>query len=218
MRRFIVVGLGNFGSTVVETLHELGHTVTALDVDPAKVDRVAEIADHAIVGDGTRPEHLEAAGADHADGAVVSTGQDITSSLLAAVELRNFGLEEIFVKAASPLHARILEKLGFPESVFPEQESGRRLARRLAVTSVLEYATLGPGLAVQELAIPKRWIGKSLRELELPRRYKVSVIAVRDYMTDTTRPVIDPDAPLKESDTLFVTGEERHLAEIAEAE
>ncbi len=215
MTRFLVVGLGNFGATAAESLHEMGHDVTALDIDPDRVERVASLLQRAMTGDGTRLEVLDKIEARKAEGAIVSTGQDITASILTAIGLRDFGIPEVHVKVVSDLHARIVDKLGIAQAIFPERESARLLARRITSRKILNYVELGPGFSAQELAVPDRWVGRTLRELELPSRYGVSVIAVRDYLTDSTVPIPDPDAPLKESDTLFLAGRVEDLERVA---
>lgn len=216
MKRYIVIGLGNFGSGVAEALHAAGHDVIALDVDENAVDRVAQFVARAAVGDGRDPKTLERLGAEDADAAVISTGDDITASVLATLTLRDVGVREIYVKVISKEHARVMEKLGVSETVFPERESAIRLGRRIAHRSVLNYVQLGADFSIQEMAVPDPWVGKSLRELQLPRRYRISVIAVHDVLTDVMSPVPDPDAPLKESDTLLIAGRDEHLAKVAQ--
>lgn len=215
MTKFLVVGLGNFGSTAALSLHEEGHDVTALDIDPARVERVASLLQNAVIGDGTRADVLDRIEANEVEEAIVSTGHDIMASILTAVGLRDFGIRDVHVKVVSDLHARIVEKLGVAEPIFPERESARLLARRLTSRKILNYVELGPGLCAEELAVPDQWVGRTLRELELPRRYRISVIAVRDYLTDSTAPIPDPDAPLKESDTLFLAGRVEDLERVA---
>lgn len=216
MKRFVVVGLGNFGAGVAERLHEMGHEVSALDVDPAKVERLAPLIRATAAGDGTDPEVLDRIGAGQADGAIVSTGDDVTASVLTALALRDLGVGEIHVKVISDLHARILEKLGVAETVFPEREAAGLLAKRLESRAILNYVELGEGFSAQEMAVPERWVGRSLRELELPRRYNIAVVAVHDFLTGEIVPIPDPDAPLKESDTLLVAGADEHLERVAE--
>ena len=211
MKRFLIIGLGNFGSSAAEKLTEMGHEVSTLDRDERAVDRIADRVAQAAVGDGSDPETLQRIGAEDADAAIVSTGDDITASVLAALALRDAGVRELYVKVVSRSHARVMEKLGVTETIFPERESAQRLARRIASKQVVNYFELGPGFSAQELAVPRDWVGKSLRELELPRQYRISVIAVHDYLTDEFRPVPDPDAPLKDSDALLVAGEDERL-------
>lgn len=216
MKRFVVVGLGSFGSSAALALQEQGHEVCGIDVDAAKVESLATHVSRGLIGNGTDREVLEEAGASRADGCIVSTGRDVTASVLTAVSLRDCGVRQIHVKVLSDLHARILHKIGVAETVFPERESAQLLAKRLTSQAILKYVDLGPDLAAQEMAVPRSWVGKSLRELELPRSYGVSVIAIRDYLVDTLQTIPDPDAPLKESDTVLLTGRGKDLRRVAE--
>jgi trk system potassium uptake protein TrkA len=215
-KRFIVIGLGNFGAGVAESLHAKGHDVVAVDTDEDAVDRIGPTVSRAAVGDGRKREVLERVGGEGADAAIVSTGDDLAASVLAIMALRDLGVKQIYAKVISRDHARIVDQLGVTETVFPERESALRLAERIVSTEIVDYVRLGKNFSLQELAVPERWIGKSLRELELPRRHRVSVLAVHDILNDTITPVPDPDAPLKESDTILVGGADDDLARIAE--
>jgi len=215
MKRYLVIGLGNFGSGVAEALHAAGSEVIAMDLSEAAVERVSAFVSRAAVADGRDPRTLERLGAKEADAAVISTGDDITASVLTTLTLRDAGVREIYVKVVSKEHARVMEKLGVTETVFPERESALRLGRRISSRSLLNYVQLGAELAIQEMAVPDRWVGRSLRQLELPRRHRVSVIAVHDVLTDAMAPVPDADAPLKESDTLLLAGRDEDLAKVA---
>jgi trk/ktr system potassium uptake protein len=214
MKRFVIVGLGNFGASAAETLSEAGHDVAALDLREEAVDRIAARVAQAAVGSGSEPAVLERIGARSADAAIVSTGHDITASVLTTLALRDCGLREIYVKVVSNDHARVMTKLGALETIFPERESAQRLAKRLASSQILNFFDLGTGFSLQEMAVPDRWVGKSLRELELPRRYRVAVIAVHDYLNGAYKTIPDPDAPLTDSDTLLVAGEDSRLDQL----
>src|SRR5919108_986713 len=214
MKRYIIIGLGNFGSGVAEALHRGGHDVIALDLNDQAVDRIAPFVGRAAVGDGKDARTLERIGAADADAAVVSTGDDITASVLTTLSLRDLGIRDIYVKVISTDHARVMEKLGVAETIFPERESALRLGHRIANQTLLNYVQLGAGFSVQEMAVPEPWVGMSLRSLELPRKYRISVIAVHDVLTDEMLPIPDPDAPLKDSDTLLVAGRDENLARL----
>lgn len=215
MKRFVVVGLGNFGASVAESLHAMRHDVIAVDLSEPAVDRIAPHVARAAVGDGRDLRTLERAGARGADAGVVSTGDDITASILTTLALKDLGVREIYCKVISLDHARVMEKLGVTETIFPERESGHRLATRIMSTAILNYVRLGTGFSVQEMAVPESWIGRSLRELALPKQHRVNVVAVHDVLTDEIVPVPDPDAVLKESDTLLVAGADENLARTA---
>lgn len=211
MKRFVIIGLGNFGAGVAETLFARGHEVVAIDTDEHAVDRIASHVSRAAVGDGRDRSVLEEIGARHANAGVISTGDDLTASILAMLALRDLEVEEIYVKVISTDHARIMEKLGATETIFPERESAVRLGTRITSHAILNYVRLGPGFSIQEMAVPEEWIGKSMRDLELRRRHNITVIAVHDVLLDRMMPVPDPDAPLKDSDTLLIAGADADL-------
>jgi trk system potassium uptake protein TrkA len=217
MKRFIIVGLGNFGSAVAETLHAMGHEVVALDRDPDRVDEISRRVTRAAVGDGSELKTLERAGGIDADAAVISTGGDITASAMTALACRDLDLPEVYVKVVSRDHARLIEKIGVTETIFPERESGTRLGKRISSRLLLNYVDLGAEFGLQEMAVPSTWVGRSLRELQLRRRHSITVVAVHDMLTNTMYPVPDPDGPLKESDTLIVAGTEGSLAAVAQS-
>jgi trk system potassium uptake protein TrkA len=159
-----------------------------------------------VVADGTSEHVLREIGCRNADAGIVSTGDDITASILAVLALKDIGVPEIHVKVISEQHARVVEKLGVTGTVFPERDSGRRLADSVVSHEILSYFPLGDDFALQEMAIPDSWIGHSLREIDVRRRFDISVVAVKDMLTGSVAGIPDPDAPLKDSDTLFVAG------------
>jgi trk system potassium uptake protein TrkA len=212
--RFLIVGLGNFGTGVAVTLHQRGHDVRAIDVDAERIERLAPHLSQVFIGDASRPEILAEAKAREVDSAVISTGNDIMASILVAISLRDLGVREIHVKVVSELQARILGKVGVESTVFPERESGELLARRIESKSLLRIARIAPGLSAQEMAVPDAWSGRSLRSLELPRRHGVSVLAVHDALTGELRTIPDPDALLKESDSLLLAGPDEDLEKL----
>lgn len=215
MKRFIVVGLGNFGSASAEALHKQGHDVAALDTSEHAVDRIAPFVSRAAVGDGRDARVLERLGARDADAAIVSTGEDITASILATLALHDLGVDEVYVKVVSNDHARVMQKIGATETIFPERESGLRLGARISSRSVLNYVRLANDFSIQEMAVPDRWIGRTLRQLQLPRKHRIAIVAIHDVLHDEIATVPDPDAPLKESDTLLVSGKDEDLARVA---
>ena len=215
MKRFVIVGLGNFGASVAEALHAIGHDVAALDQDQERVDDMARLVSRAAVGDGTDARTLKRLGAEDADAAVISTGDDITASALTALIMRDIGIDEIYVKVVSHDHARLIEKIGVTETIFPERESGIRLGKRISSRTLINYVQLGEDFGLQEMAVPNSWVGRSLRDLQLPRRHGVSVVAVHDILMGTMQPIPNPDALLKESDTLLVAGTDANLERAA---
>lgn len=206
MKRFVVIGLGNFGHIVAVQLFETGYDVVAIDPRPDVVDAIGPRVSRAVVGDGTKKSVLEEVGVRDADAAIVSTGENLSASLLSLLALRDLGIKRVFVKVRSSEHARIAEAMGAEQTIFPERESALGLASRLTGGALLQYVQLGEALSLQEMAVPKIWEGKTVRELSLPQSYRVQVVAVHDVLTDQMIPVPDPDRKLTASDTLLVAG------------
>jgi trk system potassium uptake protein len=216
MKRFVVVGLGIFGSSVTETLVNQGHEVIAIDRNETKVDRMASVATRAVVGDAQQVDVLRRIGVEGADAGIVSTGDDISSSILTTMALRDCRVSEIYAKVLSNEHARVMRRLGVTESIFPERESAINLGIRIAQgETLLTYLRLGEGFSLQEMLVPDEWEGRGLRELNLRARYNIVVVAIHDVLTGLMHPVPDPDAPLKDSDTLLVLGSDKALARVA---
>ena len=123
-KQFGVIGLGRFGSAMAMTLTELGHDVIGVDGDESRVQQLADVITHALQIDATDEKALRAAGIQDVDVAVVSIGENIESSLLVVMQLRELGIETIVAKAVTPLHGRILEKLGVSRVIFPGTGNG----------------------------------------------------------------------------------------------
>jgi trk system potassium uptake protein TrkA len=217
MKRFIVIGLGNFGASVAEALHAQGHEVVAVDQNEASVDRIAPHVTRAAVGDGKSVAILDRLGARKADVGIVSTGDDITSSILATVALRDLEVRDIYVKVISRDHARVMDRIGVTDTIFPERDTALALAQRLASAALLNFVRLGPGFSLQEMAVGDQWAGKTLRQLRLRQRFRINVVALHDVLTDKIDAAPDPDVVLKDSDTLIVAGKDEDLSRAADA-
>lgn len=216
MKRFVVIGLGNFGSSIAESLSSKGHEVVAIDMDGDAVDRIAPHVARAVVGNGTELATLQRLGVRDADAGVISTGDDITASILATMALHDLKVPDVYVKVISRDHARVMERIGVTETVFPERDSAISLGTRIVGTALLNYVRLGTGFSVQEMAVPQRWSGRTLRELKLRQDYDITVVALHDVLTDQIFPSPDPDSKLKDSDTILVAGSDEALSRAAE--
>lgn len=213
--RVLVVGLGAFGFWFSRTMREMGHEVIAVDPDEAVVDRYAEWITRAVVGDATDPALLERIAAGEADAAVIATGEDLSTTILTIMALRDLGVGEIYAKASSVNAARALDRLDVTEAVFPERDAGSRLAHRILSRAVLDYTPIGEQVSMQEIAVPEDWTGRSLLELEPREKLSVQVVAVRDTLTSELTLPPDPAARLKPSDSLLVAGHDEVLGQLS---
>lgn len=214
MQRFLVIGLGHFGAWVAQALHAQGHDVIAIDQDAELVDRHAGQLTRGVVGDATDPELLKRIGAEHVDAVILSTGENLATSILATLALRDLGIKDIYAKVGSMAAGRALDALQVRETVFPEREAAFRLAHRVVSKAVLEYIPLTEGYSIQEVAIPDAWLGKTLRELALPSRHGIQVVALHDLMSDEISVVPDAERRLRDSDVAIVAGRDDTIAEL----
>lgn len=180
MKNFLVIGLGRFGTAVARELYAVGNDVLAVDIKNENVEAIADYVTHAVVGDGRDPDVLRALGVKEYDCAVVAVGDDIGSSALITLRLKEAGVPKVVCKVQSHVHQRLLEKIGADRVVFPEHEMGLKLAQGLSSVNVLNFIELSDDFGIVELTAPKSWQGKTLRDLDVRARYHVSVIAVRD--------------------------------------
>ncbi len=205
MKRFAVIGLGAFGSWVARALTRSGFDVISIDMDGDRVDRFAHEVARAVVGDATDPLVLRKNGVSEVDAAVVSTGDDLAASILAVLALKEVHVGRIVVKVPSPEAVRALERFDV-EIVFPDKEAAERLSYTLVSSSVLEYIPLGKTHSIQEIGVPYAWIGKSLRDLALPTKEGIQVVALYDALNGTWDAVPSADRVITDSDVAIVAG------------
>ena len=179
MGRYAVIGLGKFGATVVRTLHERGHEVVAIDRDRSGCRTCATSRRRRSRPNCTDQETLRALGLHDADAVVVSLGERMDASILVTLYLRELGLKEIVVKAISEDHGKVLHLIGATEIVHPERDTARRVARGLGLRSIVEYLPLAADSSLVEVQAPAEFVGKTLAELEIRKRYQVLVVAIK---------------------------------------
>ncbi|MGQ9673234.1 MAG: potassium channel family protein [Candidatus Aminicenantales bacterium] len=211
MIKFAIIGLGSFGSNIARTLYERGHEVLAIDKDKEKIELAKSFSTHAVLMDSADKESLEAVGIREMDIVVVSLGPEMEASILTVLHLHELGIKRIIAKALTEDHAKILEAVGATEVIYPEKDMAIRTALRLTNPNVLECLPLMSGISIQEIAPPEKFIGKSLKELDLRNKYGIQVIAVRELVPERTIYVPRADFIIKDSDVLIVMGEEKQL-------
>ena len=208
----MVVGLGRFGSTLALVLEELGHEVLGVDIVEATVQAYSGRLAHVVVADATSPDVLASLGAKELEHAVVAIGDDIESSVLCTAALADLGVPDVWAKANSEAHARILERVGATHVVFPEGDAGRRVAHRVT-GQMLDYFEVDEGFAVVETAPPAKVAGKTLQEARIRQTYGVTVVSIKPpggQFTYTTA-----DTVLAQGSLLLVAGERQAVERFA---
>ncbi len=212
--KFAVIGLGSFGSNVAKTLYERKNEVLAVDVSKEKIEEVKAFVSHAVNMDAADKENLQALGIKEMDVVVVSLGPEMEASILTVLYLHEIGVKRIVAKALTEDHAKILEAVGATEVIYPEKDMAIRTALKLSCPNILEYLPLTSGVGIQEIAPPEKFIGRSLKELDLRNKYGIQVIAIKELIPEKTSFVPRADFVIKDSDILVIMGEEKKLQKI----
>ena len=201
---FIVVGLGRFGTSLAMTLDAFDHDVLAIDSDIKRVQQLSNVLPHVIQLDATNIDALREVGAEAFDTGVVCIGTDFEANILATVNLRRLGVRRVVSKATTVTQQDILERVGADETVLPEHEAGVRLARRLAAVDFVDFMELTDDMGVVETVVADRFVGKSLIQADIRRRYGLNIVAIRRGDQVIVSP--GPDEVLRKDDVLVVLG------------
>jgi trk system potassium uptake protein TrkA len=214
-RLYAVIGLGRFGSAVASTLVSLGQDVIGLDDNEDRVREMGEVTS-ALQIDATDIRALRQAGVNEADVAVISIGENIEASLLVVMQVKDLGVPRIIAKAVTPLHGRILEKLGVTRVIFPEREMAERTARSLVIPNALDYITLSSDFSIVEVTVPSSFVGQTLRSIELRARHGLTLVAIKRQVAGKEETLVSPpaDQVLLEGDIVALLGSNEMLARI----
>lgn len=205
-RSVIVIGLGRFGSAVATTLYEAGHDVLAVDVNRRVIDEISDRVTHAVQADATDADALEEMGIRNFEVAIVGVSGDLERNILITVQVKRMGIPYVIAKAQTALHGEILEKIGADRVVFPEREAGIRVAHSFAAPNVTDYMPIGPEYGISKLRPPKSFIGRSIGDLGLRERYKVTLLLIERH----TQAILNPRLTdtIRADDLLVVAGED----------
>jgi len=214
MRRIIVIGLGIFGYNLAKELFESGFEVIAIDKSREAVQRIKDFCTKAILADGMDKEVMDSIGLQEDDVAVISFGEDLSASTLITLNLKQFKVKTIVVKAPNEEHKQVLEKVGASEVIIPEKEIAHKVAKGLISPNVLDYLPLSDDYMISEVAPPSSFLGKSIAELELRSKYHIEVMAVRDVLSGKISMVPGAKFVVKDGEVLVVVGKEKDIQQI----
>jgi trk system potassium uptake protein TrkA len=216
MKRFAVIGIGNFGFYVAKALYENKNEVIAIDRSKERVQAVEPFCTSAIVQDVTDMEALKGLGLSELDAVIVSTGANIKPSILICYHLARLGVKRIVAKAEDDDHGEILKLLGASEIIRPGMDMAKRLAVQLTSPNILEFLPLEEEYTIAQVAPPAPFTGQSLRDLDLRQRYGVNIIAIKELVPERFVMVPSADFVVKDSDLLIMIGKETDLKKIKE--
>jgi trk system potassium uptake protein TrkA len=179
MRQFVVIGLGRFGSSIARALSAMDFDVLAIDKDESLVKAMEGVVSQAVVMDATDEKSLRELGVQDFDTAIVSMGETIEDSIMITLTLKELGVKQVIVKAQNDLHSRILKKVGADRITLPEREMAEKLAQSLASPKIFDFIEVSDTYGIVEMVVPKKFANKTLTELNLRDKYRVSVIAIK---------------------------------------
>jgi len=222
MRRFLVIGLGRFGSALAEALAQAGGEIIAVDERMELVEVVKDKVAYAAQLDSMEIESLKAIGAKDVDVAIIAIGEDFEASVLTTAILKELGVKEIIARASTDREKKILELVGATKAISIEAEMGKRLARALVAPSVLEYIELSEGYSMIQWEVDDRFVGKSLAEVGLRSKWGLNLVGTRQRVATASKegkpqvvermePVPRPDYVFQKGDVLVLVGQQKDL-------
>ena len=201
-KTYAVLGLGRYGRAVAEELVNNGAEVLAVDINPNNVNNAIETIPVCKCADITEPETIKRLGISNIDNVIVAMANNLEASVLAVALCKEVGVKNVIVKCGNEMHQKILERVGADKVIFPEKESGKRLARNLLTSGFSEMIELSDEVSMVEIDVREEWTGKTLIELGLRQKYSINVVAIRE--DDKISTTVDPTLPLKKGWQLIV--------------
>lgn len=213
-KQYMVIGLDRFGKSVAKSLEANGCMVLAIDKDQKKINQIADYVTSAMCLDITDEEAIEELGINNFDGAIISFANNLEGAVLATVCLKDRGIPCVIAEAYDNSQGKVLKKVGVDRIIYSEQEMGVHLANNLAFDHFIDTVELSSEYTIAEIQTPASWVGKSLIELNLRKKYDVNVIAhKRNNETDIT-PIAD--MPLLKDDVLVILGKNNTIKKLSD--
>ena len=211
-KTYAVFGLGRYGKAVAAELSKSGAEVVAVDIDEQVVNDVIDEIPFCKCADVTDENVLRQLGVRNFDVVIVAMAGNLEASVMATMLLKQAGVPTVIVKCAEEMHKKILSKIGADKVVFPENESGIRLAKNLLSSGFIDIIELSKDVSMIEMDVKMDWAGKNLIELNLRKKYSINVVAIRkngEVVCD-----IDPKMPLDAEMQLIVIANPEKLVKL----
>ena len=211
-KTYAVFGLGRYGIAVARELVDNGMEVIAVDTDERIVNNVADDLPICKCADVTDPDVIRQLGISNVDVVIIAMANNLEASVMAVTLCKEIGVKTVIAKCANEMHQKILTRVGADEVVFPENESGIRLAKNLLSSGFVDMVSLAKNVSMIELDVRPEWVGRNLIDLKLRKKYSINVVALR--REDRVSVDIDPHAPLSAEDRLIVIANTEKLARL----
>ncbi|WP_027108155.1 potassium channel family protein [Lacticigenium naphthae] len=204
-----VLGLGVFGSTIAKELGENDYDVIAVDKNLVDVERIEPYVVQGVQGDFRNIELLKSIGFEKVDVAVIGTGSNLEASVLGVLNCRKLGIPHIIAKAKNKSFKEILIEIGASEVIRPEKAMGDKVARNLMRNHILDVVELDDENTIIEFRPPMKWVGKTLMDLDLRKKYKINIIGMKKSKFDSMSVNVDPNARITKDNILVAIGESK---------
>ncbi|MGJ9383822.1 potassium channel family protein [Salipaludibacillus sp. CF4.18] len=213
-KQFVVIGLGRFGGSICEELVDQGNEVLAIDKDEHTVSEFSKIATQTLVADSTDEVTLRSVGVRNFDTVFVAIGDDIQSSILTTLLLKELGIKNICVKAKNIYHHKVLEKIGADHIVHPEKDMGKRIAQSYSDENVIDFIELSEEYSIVELVATSKLEGNTIVGLDIRARYGITIIAIKKDGAINVSP--EPEYQIKKGELLIVIGHKKEIKRFEE--
>jgi trk system potassium uptake protein TrkA len=214
MKQIAILGLGNFGKSVLEELLEMNAEVLIIDKDKEVIDSYKDSSAQALVLDILMVKDLRRILPESIDAVVIDTGERIEASILATSYCKKLNIKSVIVKAETASHAEILELVGATTVIFPNKEAAQRVTKQIFSSAILNYIPVGNDLVIAEVAIPPHLVGKKLLESQLREDYELNLISVRSGDSDFSRR--GPNYIFTEDDIGLFSGSEESITKFTQ--
>lgn len=209
MKSVLLIGLGRFGRHIAKNLDEMNHQIMAIDRKEERVNEILPYVTSAQIGDSTNRSFLETLGVRNFDVCIVAIGDDFQNSLETTSLLKELGAKLVVSRAARDVQAKFLLRNGADEIVYPEKQLAKRIAFRYTADNILDYIELGKDYSIFEVAMPKNWIGKTVGEVDVRKRYDINILSIKHHGAFNMK--ISPETQFLEGDTLLVLGHNKDI-------
>ena len=179
-KTILLIGLGRFGLHIAKNLHELGHEVMAVDVNEERINQAVPYVTDAQIGNSTNEEFLKSLGINNFDLCIVTISDDFQSSLETTSLLKELGAKKVVSRAERDGQAKFLLRNGADEIVYPEKQLASWMAIKYSADHILDYIEIDNEHAIFEVSVPKDWIGKTIGEIDIRKKYGISILGIKD--------------------------------------
>lgn len=209
MKSILLIGINHFGSMLAKQLHDLGHQVLAVDQNEDRINAILPLVTDAQIGDSTNEAFLRSLGINNFDVCFVTIGSDFQSSLETTSLLKELGGRLVVSRADREIQAKFLLRNGADEVIIPEKQIAQWAAIRYASDHILDYIRLDDDHAVYEVSVPADWIGKSIGQIDIRKRYGINIMAIKQ--NGKMNLTVTSETILREDVTMLVLGDRKSM-------